>query len=99
MQTVQVTREFVAISPVFPNEIRVVEEQPDGTILVTKARYDSAYIAACRNDFRMPPRHEWEPGGWRHHESYVPSPGFMSFVLCRQHFDHVCGCRIIVLSQ
>lgn len=95
MQTVNATRAFVAISPVFPNEIRIVEERSDGTILVTRARYDSAYLAARRNDFQMPPRHEWEAGGRRHYESYVPLPRFNTIDMCRQHFDHVCGDRIV----
>ena len=88
-------RVFVAISPVFLFEIRIVEESRDGTILVKRDRYDSAYLAVRRNDFHMPPRHEWEAGGRRHYESYVPLPRFNTIDMCRQHFDHVCGDRIV----
>ena len=96
MQTVNVTKAFVAISPVFHNEMKIVEEQSDGTILVTRARYDGAYLAVRSNQFRLPPRHEWEAGGSRYYESYVPM--FKTIDLCRQHFNGVCGCRIIDIT-
>lgn len=98
MQTAQVTHSFVAFSPVFPNDMYVVEERGDGSILVTVAWYHSGYSSIRRNDFRMPPRNEWEAGGWRHRSSYVPLPKFNTVEAVRKHYEDVCGFRLLVIE-
>lgn len=103
MLTVNATRAFVAVSPVQVHTMYVCEERQDGSISVTRARYDSAYLNVKRKSFVMPPRHEWSLGGWRYEGDATPRnldrlSDLSLFDQCLHHHAWVCGHRIVRLA-
>lgn len=103
MLTVNVTRAFVATCPVQVHTMYVCEEHEDGSIKVTRARYDSAYLNVRRKTFVMPPRAEWSPGGWRYEGDAMPRnlepTGDLSiFDVLLHHHAWTCGHRIVRLA-